>query len=84
MYFVSFDMDGTERPCRAEVLARSATDAPLLVHGRDHQRFRVVRILAYKVDGTGRAVAGAVAAFHSVSVHYAVVEVYNCMSDLYR
>ena len=83
MYFMSFDMDGTERPCRAEVLARSATDAPLLVHGRDHQRFRVVRILAYKSDGTGRAVAGAVAAFDIVRVDHAAVEVHHCMTYLY-
>lgn len=37
MYFVTFNMDGCERPCRAEVFACSAADATFLINDRDSQ-----------------------------------------------
>ena len=82
MYFMSLYMDSCERSCRAEVFTCSATDTSLLIYGRNHQRLRVVRILSYHLDRTGRAVAGTVAAADSVGVHYAVVEIDNGMTDL--
>lgn len=81
---MSFHMNGRERPCRTEVFACSASDAPFFIYGRDHERLRVVRILADHPDGSGRTVACAVAAFHSVSVHYAAVEIDYRVADLDR
>ena len=84
MYFVSFYMDCCKRSCRAEVLTCSATDTSFLIYGRNHQRLRVVRILSYHLDSSGRAVTGAVAAAYSVGVHDAVVKIHDSMSDLDR
>ena len=84
MYFMSLYMDSCERSCRAEVLTCSATDTSLLIYGRNHQRLRVVRILSYHLDRSGRAVARAVSAAYLVGVHDAVVKVHDSMSDLDR
>lgn len=84
MYFVSFYMDCCQRPCRAEVLTCSAADASFFVHYRYPERTRVVRILPYHADRSGRAVSCTVAAAYFVSIHDAVVETYDGVSDLDR
>lgn len=82
MYFVSFNVDCGERSCRTQVLAGTAAYAPFLIDCRNHQRLRIIRILPYHPDGSARAVTCAVAAADFVSIHDAVVKIYNCVSDL--
>ena len=84
MHFMSLYMDGSERPCRAEVFAGTASYAPLLIHSRNHERILALRILANHPDCTSRAMACTVSAFHIVCVHNAKVKVYYSMSDLNR
>ena len=84
MYFVSFYMNCGQRPCRAKVFACSASDAPFLIHYRNPERLRVVRILPYHADGSGRTVSCAIAAADFVCVHDAVVKAYDSVSYLDR
>ena len=82
MYFMTFNMNGSKRPCRAEVLTCSATDAPFFIYCRDSQRIRIIRILADKLDRSDRTVAGTVSTTDIVCVHNAVVKIHYCMSYL--
>ena len=67
---ITVDSDSADRASRAKVLAGSAADALALVYGRDAYGTRLVGIFTDHLDGTGRAVAGAVAAlFDSAVVH---------------
>ena len=75
MNFVPIDGDGADRAGRAEVLARSASDALLLVDRRNPEALLVIRILFYHLDGTHRAVTRAVAAVYPVPVDHAKVVV---------
>ena len=84
MNFVSFNMDCCERSCRAEVFTCSAADTSFLVYCRDSERLRVIRILSYHADCTGRTVSCTVAAAYLISVYDAVVEAYYSVSDLGR
>ena len=54
--------DSADRTGRTEILAGAAAYALALVHGRDADRFGIVRIFLYHLDSSGRAVTGAVAA----------------------
>lgn len=82
MYLMTFHMDGCKRPCRAEVLTCSAADASLFVDCRNHERIRIVRILADHPYRTARAVASAVSAADLVCVDDAIVEIYHGMTYL--
>lgn len=82
MYLMAFHMDGCKWPCRAEVLTCSAADASLFVDCRNHERIRIVRILADHPYRTVRAVACAVSAADFVSVHNAEVKVHDGVSYL--
>ena len=73
---VPVDGYGADRAGRAEVLARSAADALLLVDRRDSWALIVPGILPYHADRSDRAVAGAVAAPDSVTVDNAEVVVH--------
>ena len=84
MDFVSLNMNGSERSCRAKVFACSAADASFLIDCRDSERLRVVRILPYHADCSGWAVSCTVAAAYLISVYDAVVEAYYSVSDLGR
>ena len=81
---MSLYMDSCERSCRAEVLTCSAADTSLLIYGRNHQRLRVLWILSDHSDGSGRAVACTIAAFHTICVDHAIVKIHDSMSDLDR
>ena len=66
MFGIAFHVNGTEWPCRAEVLAGTAPDATFFVYNRNLGRFGVGRVGCDHEDGTSGAVAGTVAAFHAV------------------
>ena len=83
MYLMSFDMDGCERSCRAEVFTCTTSDTPFFKDSRDHRRLRVVRVLAYHTYCAIRTVTCAVSAAYTVSVDYAVVKIHHSMADLY-
>ena len=72
---IPVDGDGADRTGRAEVLARAAADALLLVDRRNPEALLVIRILFDHLDGAHRAVAGAVAAVYPVSVDHTKVVV---------
>ena len=84
MDFMTLNVDGGKRSCRAEVLACSAADASLLVYNRDSERVLIVRILLHHADRSGRTVACAVTAADLIRVHDTIVKAYYCMSDLDR
>ena len=69
---MSFDIDCAEGACRTEILAGSATDAPLFVHDRNLWRTGVAGIRRHHLNGTGRTVPGTVSAFYSVGERHAV------------
>ena len=81
MHFIPFHIDRTERSGRAEVLAGAAADAFVFVHGR-HLHRSVRTFVVYHLDGTGRAVASAVAARYSVGQDHAVFLHPNGMTDM--
>lgn len=71
VHFVSLDINGAERPCRAEVLARSASYATFAVDNGDSYYIRqsggscdvqVTSACLRHSDGTGRAVTCAIVA----------------------
>ena len=72
VHFISFHINRAERSGRAEVLAGAAADAFVFVHGR-HLHGSVRTFVVYHLDGSCRAMAGAVAAAHAVGEHYAIV-----------
>ena len=84
MYFVSFNMDSCKRSCRAEVFTCSAADASLLIYNRNPERVLVIRVLPYQLYGSGRTVAGTVAAAYSICIDYTIVKIDNCVSYLDR
>ena len=63
MCFVAFHADGRQRAYRAYIFAGSAAYAGRLVDGRYRGRQVVVGVRGHHRDGTGGAVACAVAAF---------------------
>ena len=79
-----FDVNRAERAARTKILACSAADAALLVHGGDKRRIRVIRILMHHVNGSRGTVACAVAAIHAVGIDDAVVGDPHGMADLRR
>ena len=72
VHFISFHINRAERSGRAEVLAGAAADAFVFVHGRDLHR-SVRTFVVYHLDGSRRAVTGAVAAADAVGEHHAVL-----------
>ena len=82
MYLMTFHMDGCKRPCRAEVLTCSAADASLFVDCRNHERIRIVRILADHPYRPVRTMACTVSAADFVSVHNTEVKIHYGMSYL--
>ena len=73
MFGIAFHVNGTEWPCRAEVLAGTAPDAAFFVYNRNLGRFGVGRVGYDHEDGTSGAVAGTVAAFHAVGQGNAIL-----------
>ena len=73
-----------QRTCRAQVLTCSAADASLLIYNRNPERVLVIRVLPYQLYGSGRTVAGTVAAAYSICIDYTIVKIDNCVSYLDR
>lgn len=73
MHFVALYVDGTERLCRTEVLACSATDASAHIYGRELESVLIAFVDRHHDDGSRRTVAGTVAAFHSIRKDDAVL-----------
>lgn len=82
MNTVPIDGDGAYRAGRAEILARSAADALLLVDRRDPWALLVIRILPDHPDRSDRAVVGTVSAADPVTVHDTEVIVHAGSADL--
>ena len=72
VHFVSFHVNCAERSGRAEVLAGTAADAFVLVHGR-HMYLAIWAFIVHHLDGTSGAVACAVAATDTVGQYDTVV-----------
>ena len=72
VHFISFHINRAEWSGRAEVLAGAAADAFVFVHGR-HLYRSVWTFVVYHLDGSCRAMAGAVATTDAVGEHYAIV-----------
>ena len=72
MYLMTFHINGTERTCRAKVLTCSATDATLIIDNRYFRRIRVIFVRWHHLYRSDRAMAGAVATFHTVGQWHAV------------
>lgn len=64
--FVPFYIDGAEWSCRAQVLAASTTDTPFDIDDRYLGRIGHIGIRGNHLNGSGRTVAGAVPAAHTV------------------
>ena len=71
VHFVSFHVNCAERSGRAEVLAGTAADAFVLVHGR-HLHLAVRAFVVHHLDGTSGAMTCTVAATDAVGEHYAI------------
>ena len=72
MHFISFNINSAERSGRAEVLAGTAADAFVLVHGR-HLHLAVRSFIVYHLNGTSGAMTCAIAATDAVGQHHAVL-----------
>ena len=81
MHRMPFHIDCTERPCRAEVLARSAADAPLGIDSRNPYRIHIITVGRDHKYRPGRTVTGTVAAFYTICQRNAVLPYPDCMTD---
>ena len=71
MHFIPFHINCAKRSGRAEVLAGTAADAFVLVHGR-HLHLAVRTFVIHHLDSSSGAVACTVAAADAVGEHYAI------------
>ena len=71
VYFIPFHINRAKRSGRAEVLAGTAADAFVLVHGR-HLYSAVWPFVVYHLDGSSRAMTCAVATTDVVGQHNAI------------
>ena len=81
MHFIPFHINRAKRSGRAEVLAGTAADAFVLVHGR-HLHLAVRSFVVDHLNGTRRTVARAVAARHTVGQYHTVFLNPYSMSDM--
>ena len=72
VHLIPLHVNRAERSGRAEVFAGTAADASVFVHGR-HLHLSVRAFVVYHLDGSRRAVTGAVAAADAVGEHHAVL-----------
>ena len=72
MHLITFNINRAEWSGRAEVLASTAADAAVLIHGGHFHR-AVGTFVVHHLDGSSRAVAFAVAARNAVSQHDAIL-----------
>ena len=73
MYFVPFDIDGTEGTCRTQVLACAATDATLYADSRNFQSIGTVGIKGHHADAPRGTMVGAVIALLPVAEDDAIL-----------
>ena len=73
MFCKTFHIDSTEWTCRAEILARSATDATVLVDCRYLARTAVVLVQRYHSNGARWAVTLAVAAIYVIGDDHTIL-----------
>ena len=73
MHFASFDVDGAQRPCRAQMLARSAADAAFGIDDRNLERAWLVGIFRQHLDGANRAMCCAVATTYTIGHNHAII-----------
>ncbi len=81
MHLIPFHINRAKRSGRAEVLAGTAADAFVLVHGR-HLHLAVRSFVVDHLNGTRRTVACAVAARHTVGQYHTVFLNPHGMSDM--
>ena len=72
VHFISFHINRAERSGRAAVLAGTAADAFVLVHGR-HLYLAVRAFVVHHLNGTCGAVACAVAATHAIGQYNTII-----------
>ena len=81
VHFISFHVNCAERSGRAEILAGTAADAFVFVHGR-HLHLAVRTFVVDHLNGSSRAVARAVAARYAVGQNHTVFLNPYGMSDM--
>ena len=69
--YITLHINRAERSGRAEVLASTAADTFVFIHGR-HLHRAIRAFVVYHLDGSRRAVAGAVAAADTIGQHHTV------------
>ena len=81
MHFVPFHINRAKRSGRAEVLAGTAADAFVFIHG-GHLYRTVWTFVVHHLNGSCGAVAGAVATADAVGQYHAVLLDPNSMADM--
>ena len=83
MHFVTFHIDGRKRTYRAEVFARTATDATLGVH---HHVLVLVRTIFvyYNLNSASRTSIHTLATIHALAMHNTILLNPYGMTDLNR
>ncbi len=81
MHLIPFHVNRAKRSGRAEVLAGTAADAFVLIHGR-HLHLAVWSFIVYHLDGTCGAMTCAVAASDAVGQHNAIIFNPNGMTHM--
>ena len=81
MHFISFHINCAERSSRAEVLAGTAADAFVLIHGR-HLHLAIWTFVVYHLNGTCGAVACAIAATYTIGQYGAIIFNPNGMTHM--
>ena len=72
MGYISFHINRTERTGGAKMLTRAAADAFVFIHGGNfHSAVRA--FIINHLDGSRRAMAGAIAATDAIAQHYAIL-----------
>ena len=80
---MTFNVYGTERACRAEILAGSATDAAFHIDCRNLYRIKIMGIRGDHLYRPGRTMACAVTALQAVGQRYAILFYPYGMTDLF-
>ena len=81
MHFVPFHRNRAKRSGRAEVLAGTAADAFVFVHGR-HLHLAVWAFVVYHLDGSRGAVTRTVATRYTIGQYHAILLDPHSMSDM--
>ena len=72
MHFATFDVDGAQRTCRTQMLARATANAAFGINDRNLARAVLVGVFRHHLYGTNRAMSCAVAATYTIGHNHAI------------